>query len=212
MSAAQPSSSTAPRRGRPPKYGRPSQLVSLTLPTDVLAWLKGLHSDPAWAIVNLFERYRDRPTLRGPKPDCDLVQLPGRRALIVVRPEPFRGLDGVSLIPLQDGRAFLALQGDGGLAQLEVALADRSEEPGLTASERKQLRGIRDRVKSWRRSGIRFESRSIIVAQLAPAEGRAPGPLGELKTGRDRSPASKPASTTQSPELSGSAQPRSNRR
>ena len=31
------------RRGRPPKYGRPAQLVTLTLPNDVLDWLKTLH-------------------------------------------------------------------------------------------------------------------------------------------------------------------------
>jgi hypothetical protein len=42
--------------GRPPKYGRPARLVPLTLPEDVLKWLGTIHPDPAWAIVNLYER------------------------------------------------------------------------------------------------------------------------------------------------------------
>src|SRR5205814_914451 len=39
------------KRGRPPKFGRPSRLVALTLPTQVIRGLRKLHPDLAWAIV-----------------------------------------------------------------------------------------------------------------------------------------------------------------
>ncbi len=185
MGLAKQSSQPAGRRGRPPKYGRPAQSITLTLPDDVIDWLRGVHPDPAWAVVKLHDRYRDRTKQRAAKPDAELVQLPGRRALIVVRPDLFRGLHGVSLIPLQDGRAFLALAGSGGLAELEVALLDKAEKAEASYTERQQLRAIRSQIKSWRQSGIKFETRSIIVALLSPAEGRQPGPLGELRTGRE---------------------------
>jgi hypothetical protein len=69
------------RRGRPPKYGRPAQLVALTLPDDVLTWLKTIHPDPAWAIVKLHEQASRR---RRPIALAELVQLPERRALVLV--------------------------------------------------------------------------------------------------------------------------------
>jgi hypothetical protein len=72
------------RRGRPPKYGRPAQLVTLTLPNDVLTWLKTLHPDPAWAIVRLHEQANRR---RRPIELAELVRLPEGRALILVNAE-----------------------------------------------------------------------------------------------------------------------------
>ena len=44
------------RRGRPSKFGRPSQVVALTLPEDVLRGLRKVHSDVGWAIVSLLEK------------------------------------------------------------------------------------------------------------------------------------------------------------
>ena len=53
------------------------------------------------------------------------MQLPGKRALILVPPDVFDGLDGVSVIRLSDGRGFLALQPGKGYADLELAVVDR---------------------------------------------------------------------------------------
>jgi len=144
-----------------------------------------LHPDPAWAIVKLFDRRKERTEPTAERAAAELVQLPGRRALILVRPERFRGLQGVSLIPLEDGRAFLALDDNGGLAELEVALLDKSELPDTSPVERDQLRDIRGQLKAWRHAGIKFVTESIIVAQLRRAEGRQPRALGRLKVGRD---------------------------
>ncbi len=47
---------TAHKRGRPLKFGRPTRLVTLSLPDDVVAWLRTIDKDPAWSVVKLFER------------------------------------------------------------------------------------------------------------------------------------------------------------
>jgi hypothetical protein len=155
-----------PRRGRPPKFGRPAQLVTLTLPRDVLDWLKTLHADPAWAIVKLFERSARR-TLRTASM-AELAQLPGRRALILVNADALKRLPGVSVIPLADGRGFLALEAGRGVADLEIAVIDGLEAPSATPAERAALQELRARLREWRQSGLRFESRAIILAQRGP--------------------------------------------
>ncbi len=43
------------KRGRPPKFGRPSEVVALTLPEEVVSGLRRLHPDLAWAVVTLVE-------------------------------------------------------------------------------------------------------------------------------------------------------------
>ncbi|MCC7126996.1 MAG: hypothetical protein IT178_19275 [Acidobacteria bacterium] len=166
------SENTPARRGRPPKYGRPAQLLTLTLPDDVVAWLKTLHTDPAWAIVKLAERASRRA--RKPAPLAELVPLPERRALIMVNAEALRQLPGVAVIPLADGRGFLALEPGKGVADLELAVIDRLDAPGVPAGERQVVQALRDRLREWRQQGVRFESRAIIVASRGPgAETRA---------------------------------------
>lgn len=73
------------------------------------------------------------------KPPVDVAQLvrfPGDRALIQVRAELFSDMPGVSLIPLTDGRAFLALASGKGVADLELAVVDRMEGKRVPATER----------------------------------------------------------------------------
>ena len=48
-----PASSTR-KRGRPQKFGRAAQLISLTLPSDVITWLQAIDADLAWAVVKVF--------------------------------------------------------------------------------------------------------------------------------------------------------------
>lgn len=152
------------KRGRPLKFGRPTQLLTISLPADVVAWLKHLDPDPGWAIVSLFEKAQRRQSA-GALRAADLVQLPGKRALILVRPDAFAGVAGVSVIPLSDGRGFLALESGRGLADLEVAVVDRLDQPGLTASQRAALVAVRQLLREWRQQGLRFESRSILVVE-----------------------------------------------
>ena len=151
------------KRGRPLKFGRKAQLVTITLPDDVVNWLSGLDRDLGWALVRLYERSTKASKAREIEV-AGLVQLPGKRALILVRPEFFSHLKGVSLIPLSDGRAFLALDGSRGVADLELAVLDRLEASGVRTAERDALSHLRMRLKEWRQEGIKFESRSIVVA------------------------------------------------
>ena len=135
----------------------------MTLPDDVVAWLQGIDRVLGWAVVKLFERH-SKGTKRVPKL-ADLVQLPGHRALILVRPSFFQRVKGVSVIPLADGRGFLALDPGKGAADLELAVIDRLEAPAIEAQERLALQQFRQLLKKWRQEGIDFESRSIIVAR-----------------------------------------------
>jgi hypothetical protein len=170
---------TAPKRGRPLKFGRPTTLVTLSLPEDVVSWLHTVDSDPAWAVVKLCERATSKSAK--PRTDhlADLVQLPGGRALILIKPEPFQNLKRVSIIPLADGRGFLALEPGLGVSDLELAVIDRLELQSTPASEREALQHMRALLKQWRQEGIEFESRSIIVARRRPTEarGRALSPI-----------------------------------
>ena len=179
---------TAPGRGRPPKFGRPSTVVALTLPHDVLDHLRTLHRDPGWAIVQLVEAaIGQRPPSKSPTQIAELVHLPGRRALIVVAPRAFKHLRGVSLIPLADGRAFLAFDHGAGLADLEVAICDRLEEAPPRSTEREELEQMRNLVRGWRRTrGVSFRTKSIILAEGATDTPRAP--LARLRDTREASP------------------------
>jgi hypothetical protein len=150
------------KRGRPQKFGRAAELISLTLPGDVLEWLTSIDDDLGWAIVKLHER-ATKP--RAADHDvAHLVRFPGDRALILVRAELFKDMPGVSLIPLADGRAFLALETGKGVADLELFVLDRLDDRRVDATERAALNKLRLLLKQWRQEGIRFESRSIVVA------------------------------------------------
>jgi hypothetical protein len=136
--------------------------LSLSLPGDVVAWLASIDPDPAWAIVGLFEKHRQRSSGRSAAP-AELVQLPGKRALILVAPDAFDGLDGVSVIRLSDGRGFLALESGKGYADLELAVVDKLDAPGVSPERRQVLAQIRKLLRDWRQSGLRFDSQSILV-------------------------------------------------
>lgn len=156
------------KRGRPLKFGRSAELIALTLPRDVVSWLRTINDDPAWAIVQLFERNNAKRNRvqELPRRSAELVDVGHRRALIVIDQESFTTLPGVAMIPLANGRSFLALEPGRGMADLEVAVLDRLEERGLAAGERDALDELRRQLREWRQdSGIGFHTRSIIVAE-----------------------------------------------
>jgi len=156
----------------------------MTLPDDVVTWLASVDADLGWAVVKLHQRsvksaHKKQDQL------ADLVQLPAGRALILVKPEPFQNLKGISIIPLADGRGFLALDAGKGVSDLEIAVIDRLEAKGLPPSEKTALQFLRQQLRQWRQEGTEFESRAIIVAKRpqASVRGRA---LSLLTTARDR--------------------------
>lgn len=169
------------RRGRPLKFGRPGRTLTLTLPDDVVEWLQTLHDDPAWAIVGIFERGRVAHKRARMTSVAELVQLPGRRGLILIRPDVLRNVRGTSVVPLSDGRAFIALDSGGGVADLEVAILDRLDSPGVAPEERAQLLEFRLILRGWRQQGLKFQPRSILVAERQPA-GHPARPLSALAT------------------------------
>lgn len=95
------------------------------------------------AVVQLVEstrRNRNARVRRSTNPPAlaELVHLPGKRGLIVVQPNAFGRLRGISMIPLADGRAFLAFDQPAGLADLEVAVLDKLQSSG-TGVQRARL-------------------------------------------------------------------------
>lgn len=153
----------------------------MTLPDDIVATLKQMGPDLGWAVVKLCERLSKHQRRSGARPVADLVQLPSRRALILVQPDVFKNIPGVAVITLADGRGFLALEPGRGLAELEIAVVDRLDTPDIPDLEREALATVRGLLRKWRLDGIRFHARSIIVAERSP-EGFTPEPLVELHT------------------------------
>ena len=149
--------------GRPPKYGRPSRAVTLTLPEDVLARLGGIDPDLGQAVVKLVE---DRPLRRAEVRRAAELASYGNHAVIVVTPvKALKRLPGVQLIPLGNGRALISLQSPHSVPQLELDLRDALA--GVDAGpERATLEAIADLLKDARQSrGVRLEERTIIVLE-----------------------------------------------
>jgi hypothetical protein len=161
---------SANRRGRPSKFGRPSQVVALTLPDDVVRGLRKVDSDVAWAIVGLFEKSPARASATSAeRPDVELVTIADRRSLIVVNRAVIKRLRGVSIVRLHGDRAFLALDTPGGMTELELAVVDTLDDPSFDLHERKALKTLREQLRTWRHDrSLRFHSRSIIVVERSP--------------------------------------------
>jgi hypothetical protein len=159
------------KRGRPQKFGRPGKVVAITLPEEVVAGLQKIHADLAWAIVTLFEKTAKTRTIgRRPVNDAELITVGGPRSLIVVPRKLFEELDlpGVNILPLNDNRAFLALQPGRGMSDLVLAVDDRLAEPSLGRREAAALRRLRAQLREWRRDpGLRCETRAIVVIERA---------------------------------------------
>jgi len=140
--------------------------VALTLPSEVVRGLRRLDGDLAWAIVRLFER--DDPDGRSAPapPDVELVTVAPDLALIVVNPRLVKTLPGVQVIPIGEGRGFLALQNGHGLADLELAIVDRLERRSVGRSEAAALKTLRNALRRWRRRrALQFHTRAIILAE-----------------------------------------------
>jgi len=155
------------RRGRPPKFGRRGQVVALTLPEDVVAGLKRLDRDLAWAVVRLYERAAGRRAQRDEdRAVANLVRVAERRSLIVVNREGFTRLPGVTIVPVSATRAFLALEPGLGISDLELAVNERLDEPAIEQREQRALARLRAQLRRWRRDrGLRFHTRAIIEVE-----------------------------------------------
>jgi len=166
----------ARKRGRPSKYGRPARVVAFTLPEDAIERLRRVHRDLGWAIVKLLDPDAAPVPARGDddRPDVELVTVADRQSLIVVNRDVIKNLPGVNIIPLTGSRAFLALDLDRGMSDLELAVTDRLAEPTLDRRERRAFATLRTQLTAWRRDQkMRAHTRAIIVVECRRRRSRA---------------------------------------
>ena len=156
--------SRSSRRGRPPKYGWPSQVVAVTLPRRVVDALKRLHSDLGWAIVGLVETTHRRNRLTLSERDVQLVEVGDHQFLIVVNSGILDRLPGVQMVPFSATQAFLALEPGRGMGDLELAVRDRLAQLRAPTRERRAVAHLGQQLRKWRLDP-RFEphARSIII-------------------------------------------------
>lgn len=157
---------SAPRRprGRPPKFGRVSRAVTLTLPEDTLALLERRDEDLSRAIVALVD-VPSRPAGR-PHPPAEIVPY-GRHAVIFVAPVPaLRRIRGVELIPVGRHRALISLASPQTVPRLELEIRDVLEGGTLTPGERAALEGVASILREARTSETyALAERTVIVLE-----------------------------------------------
>jgi hypothetical protein len=145
----------------------------VTLPEDVLQGLGRLHPDLGWAIVSLFQKKPASPYAKPhPKPPAELANVGAGRALIIVNPKVLRRVDGVSLVSLANGPAFMAFEPGRGLADLELAVGDRLARKKLGLRERRELEWLQTNLRRWRRNpqlNVRTQSIIVIERRARPA-------------------------------------------
>ncbi len=151
-------------RGRPPKYGRPSHAITVSLPEDVLARLKALDVDLGRAIVTLVDRQAtSRPRAVGPAE----VATYGNHAVIIVSPaKALKRLPGVQLVPAGNGRALISLDQPSSIPRLELDMRDALDAADISDVERQTLEAIAEILRHARHSpGVSLKERTIIVLE-----------------------------------------------
>src|SRR5580765_8427579 len=128
-----------PGPGRPRKYGRPSRAVTVTLPEDVIARLQRVDADLGRAVVATTERRTPRHRAARPAE----VASYGNHAVILVMPiRSLQQLPGVQLVPVGNGRALIALDPPGSVADLELSVRDTLDRRITRESDRRTLEAL----------------------------------------------------------------------
>ena len=133
----------------------------------MVAGLRRIDADLAWAVVRLYEKEARRgPAAQAKRAVAELVRIAERRSLIVVNRAEFVRLPGVTMVPVSPTRAFLALEPGLGMSDLELAVTHRLEDGALEERERKALTRLRAQLRRWRRDRrLRFHTRAIIEVE-----------------------------------------------
>ncbi len=148
--------------GRPPKYGRQSRAVALTLPEDVIDRLEAIDTDLGRAVVSMVER-RSTTRIRT-VPPAELASYGGHAIIVVTPVRTLKRLKGVELVPIGNGRALIALDHAHGVARLELQIRDAMEDAKVAPAERETLEAVSDILRRARSSrGVVLEERTIIV-------------------------------------------------
>lgn len=151
-------------RGRPPKFGRASRAVTVTLPEDTLARLEQRDVDLGRAIVALVDG--DSRADSRAHPPAEIVAY-GRHAVIFVSPVPaLKNMRGVELIPVGRHRALISLAAPQTVPRLELEIRDVLEAGGLTPAEQAALEGVAAILREARTSAdYALAERTVIVLE-----------------------------------------------
>ncbi len=151
-----------PRRGRPRKFLGSSRAITLTLPEQVIAALRGIDEDLSRAVVRLAQPQMKKQ----PHAPAELAAF-GRRAVIVVNPtRTLEERTGVGLIPLSDGRALISFEQTTTIEQLELMLWDAVDNRGLPAEDQRVFEAVAQILRSARRSdAVALRQRNIILLE-----------------------------------------------
>jgi len=164
------------RRGRPPKFTRPSRTITVTLPEDVLTSLAELDTDMGRAIVRLTMTASNGSSSRGVE-----VATFGSRAVIVVPPTKLlKQLPRVELVPLADGRALISIDDEMSEEQFELAVRDLLDRKATAATDRGVLEQLLGVLQEHRQTDTLTVRRIIVLragAAAAPDKHRRRGRL-----------------------------------
>jgi hypothetical protein len=165
MSPLTSRSQTGVRRGRPPKFTRPSRIVKLTLPEDVVAALRRIDDDLSRAVVRLAE-----PLIgQAPQAATELKTF-GTRSVIVVPPSQLlKHHAGVEFVPLPDGRALMCFDEGLPISEIELRIRDALTD-SVEAKDRETFEALEQILRRARLADrVSVQRRSIIVLQTKPA-------------------------------------------
>ena len=165
MSPPTSSPPTGVRRGRPPKFTRPSRIVKLTLPEDVVAALRAVDDDLSRAVVRLAQ-----PLVgQAPKAAAELKTF-GSRSVIVVTPSRLlKHRAGVEFVPLPDGRALICFEEGLSISEIELRIRDALAD-SVDAKDRETFEVLEQILRGARLADrVSLQRRSIIVLQTKPA-------------------------------------------
>ena len=158
-------------RGRPPKYGRPSRVMTLTLPEDVVARLQAIDDDVGRAIVTLVERKSPGTAHRRPAE----ISTFGNHAVIVVTPvRALKRIKGVQLVPIGNGRCLISLVPPNTVPQLEISIRDVLADGAVSGAERTTLEDIAEILREVRvsREAVPKEHTIIVLESRRQARPR----------------------------------------
>lgn len=141
-------------------------MVALTLPNDAIQALRQVDPDTGWAIVKLLEREPATRATPSTTPDVELLAFGARQSLIVVNRVVMPDLPGVKIIPLNETRAFLALDIGRSMSDLELAVIDRLTDRMLDSRARQALVALREQLAAWRRDRrLLIRPQAILVVE-----------------------------------------------
>lgn len=154
---------SGPGPGRPPKYGRRSRAVTLTLPEDVIDRLSAVDVDLGRAIVTVTESAVGQ--VRAIRP-AELNSYGNHAVIVVVPVKALKRLPGVQLVPVGNGRALISLAPPHSISGFEVDIRDALAREDANGPERQTLESIAGILREARQSGrVTLCERTIIVLE-----------------------------------------------